>query len=141
MNQRPYMSEPWFALLSSRCNGVMQKDVAAQMGISPVTLSMVINGTGPYGNGTAQTRGIAERVQHTFGRYVCPHLTAESGQETHLTADECRAIAHRSAPPASPRAIQHWQACRSCPHLAASAPPVARPPVPRKTKSKGEPSC
>lgn len=136
MNHLPYMAQPWYALLTARCSsaGVLRKDIAAQLGISPVTLSMVLNGSGPYGDGTAQTRAIAERVEHTFGRYVCPHLTAEAGQETRITADECRAYAHRDAPPSSPRAMQHWQACRACAHRQASAPPVARPPVPRKPR-------
>lgn len=136
MNHLPYMDQAWFTLLTARCNsaGVLRKDIATQLGISPVTLSMVLNGSGPYGDGTAQTRAIAERVEHTFGRYICPHLTAEAGQDTRITADECRTYAHRDTPPASPRAMQHWQACRACTHLQASTPPVVRPPVPRKAR-------
>lgn len=132
-----YMTQPWFTLLAARCNsaGVLRKDIAAQLGISPVTLSMVLNGSGPYGDGTAQTKKIADRVEHTFGRYICPHLTAEAGQDTQITATECRTYAHRDTPPAGPRAMQHWQACRSCQHLNSSSPPVVRPPVPRKSRS------
>lgn len=139
---KPYMEQPWFALLAQRCNGagVLRKDVAAQLGISPVTLSMVLNGSGPYGDGTAQTRSIAERVEHTFGRYVCPYLTGEAGNEVCVTATECRGFAHREAPPATPRAMQHWQACRQCAHLGASAPPVVRVPVPRKTRHATSPT-
>ncbi|MCB4362660.1 hypothetical protein KIH07_02865 [Hydrogenophaga taeniospiralis] len=133
--QCPYMQEPWFLLLVERCSGVVRARIAEQLGISSTALSMVLNGTGPYGNGTASTAHIAERVVHTFGRYACPHLTAESGgdQEHVITADQCRVYAHRPPPIGSPLAMQHWQACRQCPHLEASAPPVERTPVPRKT--------
>lgn len=131
--QQPYMQEPWFELLLERCKGAVRARVAAQLGISSTALSMVINGTGPYGDGSASTLRIAERVRHTFGRYVCPHLTEEAGGEPHeVTAEQCRAHAHCAPPTGSPRAMQHWQACRQCAHRAASAPPIERVPVPRK---------
>jgi hypothetical protein len=38
------------------------------------TLSLVLNGGGLYGSGRASTERIAERVIHTYGRYICPHL-------------------------------------------------------------------
>lgn len=134
MTQRPYMQEPWFLLLTDRCKGAVRARIAAQLGVSNTALSMVINGTGPYGDGSASTARFAERVVHTFGRYACPHLTAEAGgEECVITADQCRGYAHRPPPTGSPRAMQHWQACRQCHHREASAPPVEKPPVPRKT--------
>lgn len=127
------MQEPWFALLMSRCTaGVRRTHIAKQLGLSSTTLSMVINGTGPYGEGKASTAKVADRVVHTFGRYACPHLTEQAGENKVITAEECRAFAHCAAPTGSPRAMQHWQACRKCPHAASSAPPVPREPVPRK---------
>lgn len=124
---KPYMSEGWFTLLSQRCEGTTQASIAKQLGISPVTINMVLRGTGPYGAGHASTQHIAERVIHTFGRYPCPHLTEEAGgEERVVTAEQCRAYAHRPAPTAGPRDMQHWQACRQCKHLAASAPPMPR---------------
>ena len=127
-----YMQEPWFALLESRCKGTPRSKVAVQLGISPAALSQVLNASGKYGTGDASTERIAERVTHTFGRYACPHLTEEAGgEEKVITADQCRAFAHRPAPSGSPRDMQHWQACRVCPHKAASAPPVAREVKPR----------
>ncbi|SDD57070.1 hypothetical protein SAMN05192589_107138 [Paracidovorax valerianellae] len=128
-----YMQQPWFALLSSRCEGAKRTDVARQLGISGAALSQVLNGSGKYGEGKASTAHIASRVEHTFGRYTCPHLTEEAGGEPQaVSAEQCRAFAHRSPPTGSPRAMQHWQACRQCPHKAASAPPQQRPVVPRK---------
>lgn len=127
MTPLAYQSEPWFALLGSRTDGTPRSHVARQLGISPAALSQVLNGSGKYGTGEASTAHIAERVVHTFGRYRCPHLSEEaSGEEQMVSAEQCRAFAHRPAPTGSPRDMQHWQACRQCPHKAASAPPVPR---------------
>ncbi|CAN5437350.1 hypothetical protein BH10PSE18_BH10PSE18_18850 [soil metagenome] len=124
MTSPDYMAEPWFALLQSRCLPGQRSKVAIALGISAPTLSQVLNGSGEYGKGSAGTGRIADRVIHTFGRYPCPHLTAESsGEVVVVTADECRGYAHREPPTGSPRAMQHWQACHQCPHKAASAPP------------------
>ena len=129
-----YQTEPWFALLESRCTGTPRSKVAQQLGISAGALSQVLNGTGKYGTGTASTDRIAERVVHTFGRYSCPHLTGEAGGDPQvITADQCRAFAHRAAPTGSPRDMRHWQACRTCPHKAASAPTTPKPIKPRST--------
>ena len=127
----PYMSESWFELLQKRTEGQQRTQVAKTLGISPATLSQVLNGSGEYGKGTASTSRVADKVIHTFGRYVCPHLTEEAGGVSQeVTADQCRAHAHRSAP-STPRDMRHWQACNQCPHKAASAPPVAREVKPR----------
>ncbi len=132
---RPYMQEPWFVLLTERCQGAVRARIAEQLGISQTALSMIVNGTGPYGQGTASTARIAERVTHTFGRYTCPHLTAEAGdgRDHEITAEQCREFAHCAPPTGSPRAMQHWQACRQCPHREASAPPAEKAPTPRST--------
>ena len=127
----PYMSESWFELLQQRTEGQQRTQVAKTLGISPATLSQVLNGSGEYGKGTASTSRVADKVVHTFGRYVCPYLTEEAGGVSQeVTADQCRAHAHRSAP-STPRDMRHWQACNQCPHKAASAPPVARAVQPR----------
>ena len=127
----PYMSESWFELLQKRTEGQQRTQVAKTLGISPATLSQVLNGSGESGKGTASTSRVADKVVHTFGRYVCPYLTEEAGGVSQeVTADQCRAHAHRSAP-STPRDMRHWQACNQCPHKAASAPPVARAVQPR----------
>lgn len=130
--QCSYMQEPWFALLQSRTQGVPRSQVAKQLGISGAMLSQVLNGSGEYGKGKASTARIADKVLHTFGRYTCPHLTEEAGGEPQaITAEQCRSFAHREPPTGSPRAMQHWQACRRCHHREASAPPVLREAKPR----------
>lgn len=129
-----YMNEGWFALLRSRCEGMSKASIARQLDISGGALSQVLNATGKYGTGEASTSRIADRVVHTFGRYSCPHLSEEAGGvEQVITAEQCRAFAHRAAPTGSPRDMQHWQACRVCPHKAASAPVTPKPVKPRST--------
>lgn len=130
----PYKNEPWFALLQAAVTAKPRKEVAGMLGVSPPQLSQVLNGSGKYGRGQASTDKLSEKVVHTFGRYPCPHLTGQStGPDVVITAEQCRAYAHRPAPTGSPRDMQHWQECRSCPHKAASAPPVVRESKPRKT--------
>ena len=132
-----YMQQPWFALLQERTQRprTVRADLARQLGISAAALSQVLNASGCYGNGKASTAHIAEKVIHTFGRYACPHLTAEAaGDDQVITAEQCRAFAHRDAPTSSPREMQHWQACRQCKHREASAPPVPRALQPRGSR-------
>ncbi|MFE1573759.1 hypothetical protein ACFIQG_18355, partial [Comamonas odontotermitis] len=123
-----YMSEAWFSILQARVDqpGTVRAHIAKQLGIGPAALSQVLNASGEYGKGTASTSRIADKVTHTFGRYACPHLTDEaSGEECVITAEQCRAYAHRPAPTA-PREMKHWQACNRCVHKESSAPPVPR---------------
>ncbi|MEN5179224.1 hypothetical protein ABE501_05505 [Comamonas testosteroni] len=123
-----YMNEPWFALLKARADmpGAVQAHIAKQLGIGPAALNQVLKAGGLYGKGIASTKSIANKVIHTFGRYACPHLTGEaSGEECVITAEQCRAYAHRPAPTA-PREMKHWQACNRCVHKESSAPPLPR---------------
>lgn len=142
MSRPAYTAEAWFSLLSQVCESRKRKDVAKMLGISPTALSLVLNGTGLYGNGQASTAKIADRVLHTFGRFVCPHLTEQADAETQaaggvvIEADRCRAFAHRPAPTGSPRDLRHWQACLHCHHRDATAPAQPRPVVPRKPKAQ-----
>lgn len=137
MTQPTYQAEPWFTLLVAAAKAHQRKVVATMLGLSPATVSQVLNASGKYGRGGASTQRVADKVLHTFGRYECPHLTAEAGGESQqISADECRAFAHRIAPTGSPRDMQHWQACLRCPHKAASAPPAPAEPRSRTTTPK-----
>ncbi|HSW16670.1 MAG TPA: hypothetical protein VLJ86_05550 [Ramlibacter sp.] len=133
-----YKSQPWFALLVSACERMPRKVVATELGVSAPQISQVLNGSGKYGTGEAAPDKLAEKVIHTFGRYPCPHLSAQSGfgeQAVVITAEQCRGFAHRPAPTGSPRDMQHWQACNSCPHKAHTAPPEPREVKPRKGRT------
>lgn len=134
-----YRTEPWFALLEGACGRMKRQEVAEALGVSPPLISQVLNGSGKYGTGEAGTDKLAEKVVHTFGRYPCPHLSAQSGfgdQAVEVTAEQCRAYAHRPAPTGSPRDMQHWQACNTCPHKAHTAPPQPREVKPRKAPTE-----
>ena len=139
MSDQPhYMQQPWFALLRARAGSTTRTQISAELGVSVPMVSQLLNGGGLYGSGRASTGRIAERVAHVYGRYECPHLTAEEGGAPQIvTADDCRIYAHRPAPVGSPRAMQHWQECRRCPHFEPSAPPVAKPVRHRKPKETG----
>lgn len=130
-----YMHEPWYGLLSAACEREDQRKVAQRMGVSDSMVSQALRGTGAYGNGKASTKKLADRVLHKFGSYECPHLTEQYGEPRVITAAECRSYAHRATPPiGSPGLMQHWRACATCPHKPLSAPPVLKPPRPRKRK-------
>lgn len=133
MIEREYMSLPWFALLRERCNSSDQTKVARALGVSRSAVCQILNGSGRYGAGTVSTDRIADRVVRTFDRFECPHLSqqAEPGQIVIVTAEECRGHAHRPLPGGSPRALQHWLACRQCPQKDANAPSVVREVAPR----------
>lgn len=134
-----YMNEPWFAMLQAACDRTGNRsEVAATLGVSAPTVYQVLNGSGLYGSGKASTKRLADKVLHQLGAFVCPHLTEQNNQQQVITADECRGYAHREAPTSRPRAMEHWQACRKCEHFNKSAPPVARPVIPRKGRSEGE---
>ena len=132
---QPYMAERWYQLLSEACRRENQRLVATRLGINPSTVGQVLHGSGLYGTGQASTARVATRVLHTFGSYECPHLTARFEEPRHVTAEECRAYAHRPVPAGSPGDLEHWRACNACEHKPLSAPPVVRPPVPRRRRN------
>jgi DNA-binding transcriptional regulator YdaS (Cro superfamily) len=134
-----YKSEGWFVLLQNAAKAISRKAVADALGASPAQVSQVLNGTGKYGSGQCSTDRIAEKVLHTFGQFACPHLSEQAnGQAIVITAEQCRGYAHRPAPTGSPRDMQHWQACNSCPHKAHTAPPKPREVKPRKPRSTNQ---
>lgn len=134
MTAPAYMSEPAFAMLRDACAGSPRAQIAKRLGVSPPVVGQVLNGTGAYGSGKASPRKLFLRVEATFGHWPCPHLTEQSqdGTPQIISAARCRELAHRAAPTGSPRDVAHWQACRQCPHLGPTAPPLPRPKVPRK---------
>jgi hypothetical protein len=131
-----YQNEPWFALLQAACESNKRQKVAEMLGVSAPLVSQVLNGSGKYGTGEADTRKLGNRVIHTFGRYECPYLSEQQGEPTFINAPDCTVNAHRPPPAGSPRDMQFWQACNACKHKASSAPPVVREVIPRKGRSK-----
>lgn len=135
-----YKTQPWFALLENAARTMPRKSVALALGVSAPQVSQVLNATGKYGSGEATTDKIADKVLHTFGRYVCPHLSEQSGfgpDHVVISAEQCRGYAHRPAPTANPHDMRHWQACNSCVHKVHTAPPVLRE---VKSRKRAQPS-
>lgn len=131
-----YRNEPWFTLLQQRTQAMSRKDVALALGVSAPVVSQVLNGSGKYGSGEASTAKLADKVIHTFGRFECPHLSEQgSGEPVVITAEQCRGYSHRPVPTGSPRDMQHWQSCNSCPHKAHTAPVSQREIKPRKGRT------
>lgn len=138
----PYMDEAWFFLLRAACEREGQRKVAARLGVSDSVVSQVMRATGAYGNGSASTRNLADRVVHKFGNFECPHLTEQYGEPRVISAAECRSYAHRATPPiGSPGLMQHWRACNTCPHKPLSAPPAPKVPKPRKRGADAAPAA
>ena len=130
------MLEPAFELLRAACQGTPRAQVAKRLGVSAPVVGQVLNGSGAYGSGKASPRKLFLRVEAAFGHWPCPHLTEQgaTGEPQVISAARCAELAHRPAPTGSPRDVAHWQACRKCPHHAATQPPVPRPKVPRKRR-------
>ncbi len=135
VNTQTYTTQPWFALLKAAAETMQRKALAQLLGVSAPQISQVLNGTGRYGSGQASTQKLAAKVLHNLGRYECPHLSEQQGSSIVIDASACRGFAHRKAPTGSPRDMQHWQACNTCPHKAHTAAPQARAVVPRKQKN------
>lgn len=132
---KSYVTEHWYTLLRAQSERSTRAKTAAALNISAPMLTQVLNGTGKYGSGTASTAKLGIKVMHVFGRYVCPYLSSE-GQQLELEASQCKDYAHRAAPTGSPRAMQHWQACRTCVHAEHTAPKAPKPIVKRGGKER-----
>lgn len=114
MTRLPYMLEPWFATFEAEIERSSVGAVAKRLGVSHAAVSMVRNGAGPYGDGSAGTRRFAARVAQMLGQVACPFLAATTGEDAWISGDKCREYAYRAVPTSSPLATRHWQACRKC---------------------------
>ncbi len=82
-----------------------QLGVAAELGVSRTTVSLVVAGKYP-----AKTDRIEQKVLAHYSTVLCPHL------QVAIKVADCHAFATRSAPTSSPREMRHWRACQKCPH-------------------------
>jgi hypothetical protein len=112
---RPYMSEPWYALLRAEVERTSITAAALRIGVSRGAVSQVLNGTGLYGTGEADTRRFGLRVMQMLSKVMCPFLTQTAGEDTWISGDQCRGYAYRECPTNSSLATRHWTACRGCP--------------------------
>ncbi|MCL2297785.1 MAG: helix-turn-helix transcriptional regulator [Proteobacteria bacterium] len=81
------------------------RKVAARLGYSITTISMILNGK--Y---QATLEKVAAEIMQMIARYPCPH----TGEE--LSPEKCKATCAGKAPTHNPMAMRHWRACQVCPH-------------------------
>ncbi len=96
----------WLDLLESAVAARGQAAVARELGYSPTTLSLVRRGRYPGG-----TDRIEARVLQVLGDVACPFLNQT------IPTSQCRRTSLAPVPTSNPKALQHWSACRSCPHF------------------------
>lgn len=110
----PYMNEEWCEVLRAEVQMTSMTAVAQTLGVSRGAISQIINGTGKYGAGEANTKRFRERVERTFSRIECPYLSEHQDRPVSITGAECRVYAYREAPTSSPTDLSHWRTCRTC---------------------------
>lgn len=101
----------WRDLLEAAIADKGQATVARELDYSSTTLSLVRRGKYP-----GATDRIEARVLALYGVVTCPFLG------TPIPAERCRRISQSPVPTSSPKALQHWSACRSCAHFQGEKP-------------------
>ena len=106
--------------------------VAERLDVSRAYVSRVASGHMPA------PPKFAQRVAATYLRVECPHLKAS------ISPQECQAYAARSYAQCSQFEVDHWRACKACPHkapqpVAAPEPKAPAPVRPRQRRSHAGP--
>ena len=95
----------WRELLAAQVAARPLRAVAAELGYSHATLSLVLNGK--Y---DADTRHLEKAVLAHFGTVACPF------EARAMAAQACLAWCQRDIPTSSAWGVRHWAACQACPH-------------------------
>lgn len=135
----PAKTDPeWITILRADAAATGSITVTAQrVGVSRAAVSQILNGCGPYGTGRANTAKVADKVMNTIGMVPCPFLSQYHGKEHRITGLQCSEYAYRENPPTnSPRDMQHWRACQTCPKRVKGGNPV--PVVTRRVRGLDE---
>lgn len=106
--RQPYMDTAWFAGLMDEVRRASKTAVAQKLGFNRSSISQVINGCGPYGDGRASTANIEMAYRRQYEQLTCPHTQMQVG------IVHCRETALRNAPTHNPLQMQQWQACQQC---------------------------
>lgn len=102
----------WLDLLRDQVDRRGLGPVSQDLGYSKAAVSLVLNGK--Y---DSNPRRIEAAVLKAYGSLQCPF----EGRE--LTAADCRFWRTCDRPTTSTWALQHWDACRTCPHHTPSPEP------------------
>ena len=102
---QPYMTEPWFALLTDKVAQSSRNKVAKELGYSLTAISLVMNGK--YAGNPDRLR---DKVLQQYSTVRCPH------QGKTIALHVCQDLAQSPAPTHNPLKMQQWRACQKCPH-------------------------
>lgn len=100
---KDYMNEGWFALLKARIAAASLRQVAAELGYSGTTLSLIV-----HGKYAGKTDRVAAAVAARYETVACPY------QGKTIPLHECRSTAQGKAPTHNPMKMQQWLACQKC---------------------------
>ncbi len=100
---KDYMNEGWFALLKARIAAASLRQVAAELGYSGTTLSLIV-----HGKYAGKTDRVAAAVAARYETVACPY------QGKTIPLHECRSTAEGKAPTHNPMKMQQWLACQKC---------------------------
>ena len=100
---KDYMNEGWFALLKARIAAASLRQVAAELGYSGTTLSLIV-----HGKYAGKTDRVAAAVAARYETVACPY------QGKIIPLHECRSTAEGKAPTHNPMKMQQWLACQKC---------------------------
>ena len=100
---KDYMHEGWFALLKARIAAASLRQVAAELGYSGTTLSLIV-----HGKYAGKTDRVAAAVAARYETVACPY------QGKTIPLHECRSTAQGKAPTHNPMKMQQWLACQKC---------------------------
>lgn len=100
---KDYMNEGWFALLKARIAAASLRQVAAELGYSGTTLSLIV-----HGKYAGKTDRVAAAVAARYETVMCPY------QGKTIPLHECRSTAQGKAPTHNPMKMQQWLACQKC---------------------------
>lgn len=101
---KDYMNEGWFGLLKAQIAAASLRQVAAELGYSGTTLSLII-----HGKYAGKTDRVAAAVAARYETVACPY------QGKTIPLHECRSTAQGKAPTHNPMKMQQWLACQKCP--------------------------
>ena len=100
---KDYMNEGWFALLKAQIAAASLRQVAAELGYSGTTLSLIV-----HGKYAGKTDRVAAAVAARYETVACPY------QGKTIPLHECRSTAEGKAPTHNPMKMQQWLACQKC---------------------------
>ena len=100
---KDYMNEGWFRLLQAQIAAASLRQVAAELGYSGTTLSLIV-----HGKYAGKTDRVAAAVAARYETVACPY------QGKTIPLHECRSTAQGKAPTHNPMKMQQWLACQKC---------------------------